>query len=179
VARLGTQMELVQNALLSRVPSRASWSRVGVGLRAANRPPYAPIACAAWSSAIKNRMLGGRSVAPRQGMDSQTRRPTTQDRRRIRMGVLGGNSGCLQKLRGSAWQVLRAECRFLTRHCYGRPAWRPIRLARLTAWIAGRDQRAPLNEFLPRVTFQTSTVGAGSSGRSGCPFNPTRRTAHP
>ena len=54
-ARLGVQIELVAKTLVSSAPSRASRSRCGVLL---TRDPYAPMACAAWSSVMMKMMLG-------------------------------------------------------------------------------------------------------------------------
>ena len=46
-ARLGVQMEFVTNTLVSTAPSRARRSMFGVWFTC---DPYAPMACAAWSS---------------------------------------------------------------------------------------------------------------------------------
>ena len=54
-ARLGVQIEFVANTRVSSAPSRASRSRLGVVF---TRDPYAPIACAAWSSVMMNTMFG-------------------------------------------------------------------------------------------------------------------------
>src|SRR5215210_5704560 len=55
VARLGVQIELVAKTLVRIAPSRARRSRFGVSL---TFDPYAPMACAAWSSVMMKRMLG-------------------------------------------------------------------------------------------------------------------------
>ena len=49
-ARLGVQMELVQNTFWNNMPSPARRSSAGVGFNPASRPPYAPMACDVWSS---------------------------------------------------------------------------------------------------------------------------------
>ena len=51
-------MEFEQKALVMMMPSRAILSMLGVGLSGAKRPPYAPMACAVWSSDMMKRILG-------------------------------------------------------------------------------------------------------------------------
>ena len=58
LARLGEQMELLQQTLLKRMPSAAKRSIVGVGQNFLSHEPYAPIASDAWSSDMMNRILG-------------------------------------------------------------------------------------------------------------------------
>ena len=48
-ARLGVQIEFVAKTFVRSAPSRARRSRFGVLL---TRDPYAPMACAAWSSVM-------------------------------------------------------------------------------------------------------------------------------
>ena len=61
-ARLGPQIEFVQKLFRKSIPSLASRSMFGVGSTTSNLPPYAPIACGAWSSLKTNRMLGRSSM---------------------------------------------------------------------------------------------------------------------
>src|SRR6186997_2125348 len=60
-ARLGVQIEFVAKTLVSFAPSCARRSRFGVRF---TRDPYAPMACAAWSSVMMNRMFGRATRAP-------------------------------------------------------------------------------------------------------------------
>jgi hypothetical protein len=61
VARLGEQIEFVQKQASKRIPSAARRSICGVALM---RLPYAPMACAAWSSAMMKTMFGRGPEAP-------------------------------------------------------------------------------------------------------------------
>jgi hypothetical protein len=58
LARLGVQIELLQNTRSNRIPPLASESILGVGFSSASRLPYAPIACVVWSSDMMNSTLG-------------------------------------------------------------------------------------------------------------------------
>jgi len=62
LARLGVQIELLQNTRSNRMPPFASESMFGVGFSFASRLPYAPMACEVWSSDMINRTLGRSSA---------------------------------------------------------------------------------------------------------------------
>jgi hypothetical protein len=64
VARLGEQMELLQQTLVNRMPSAANRSIVGVEQYFLSQEPYAPMASEAWSSDMMNRILGPAKAEP-------------------------------------------------------------------------------------------------------------------
>jgi hypothetical protein len=58
-ALLGPHMALVQSAFLSKAPSDAMRSILGVGAMSLKSPPYAEMALVAWSSEKIKTILGG------------------------------------------------------------------------------------------------------------------------
>ena len=65
LARLGEQMELLQQTLVKRMPSAARRSMVGVGQYFLSHESYAPMASEAWSSDMMKRILGSLCLASR------------------------------------------------------------------------------------------------------------------